>query len=524
MAKIAFILLCHQNPKAVIAQAERLTKTGDYVAIHYDARAAREDYAAIKSSLTSTPNVVFSKRIKCGWGEWSLVRASLNALTAAETAFPDATHFYLISGDCMPIKSNNYARAFLDEKPVDYIESVNFFTSGWIKTGIKEDRLFYRHYFNERKQKSWFYRTLNFQRRFGLKRDIPSDLDIMIGSQWWCLRRSTVEKILEFIKTRKDVMRFFSTTWIPDEIFFQTIVRHLIPRDQIESRTPTFLSFTDYGFPATFHNDHYKFLLSQNFLFARKISPHALSLKSRLGALWASQIDDFPSSGDGHRVFTFLTQRGRVGRRFAQRFWERNSSMGRKRSLYIIVCKKWHVAKRLAQQAETTLGIKTLDYVFDELGSKSPDLGGIEANLSKRHGHRRAFIRMIFDTENTDRLIFCADPGSYNLISEFYGDNARIGTLLIDCDFDDSYLEGHAQRISLATDETPKEALVHLLPTLRYDIQFEADQVRDAEHDAIYEIGETRPHIENITVLEQFFNCTRTEAEILANTPYLFED
>jgi hypothetical protein len=39
MAKIAFILLCHKDPDAIIRQAERLTATGDYVSIHFDARA-----------------------------------------------------------------------------------------------------------------------------------------------------------------------------------------------------------------------------------------------------------------------------------------------------------------------------------------------------------------------------------------------------------------------------------------------------------------------------------------------------
>ena len=41
------------------------------------------------------------KRIKCGWGEWSLVQATLYAVEAALVGkFPRATHFYMLSGDC----------------------------------------------------------------------------------------------------------------------------------------------------------------------------------------------------------------------------------------------------------------------------------------------------------------------------------------------------------------------------------------------------------------------------------------
>jgi hypothetical protein len=103
------------------------------------------------------------------------------------------------------------------------------------------------------------------QKRLGLKRAVPADLEIMIGSQWWCLRRRTVEWILSFARKRRDVMRFFATTWIPDETFFQTLVRHLVPGHEIQSRTLTFLMFTDYGMPVVFYNDHYDLLLSQDF-------------------------------------------------------------------------------------------------------------------------------------------------------------------------------------------------------------------------------------------------------------------
>ena len=104
MAEIAFLLLCHKDPCEIIRQAEYLTVAGDYMAIHFDARARAADYEMIRTALAGNPNVTFVKnRVKCGWGEWSLVQASLNAAKAAATAFPTATHFYMLSGDCMAI-------------------------------------------------------------------------------------------------------------------------------------------------------------------------------------------------------------------------------------------------------------------------------------------------------------------------------------------------------------------------------------------------------------------------------------
>ena len=51
MAKIAFILLCHKNPEAIIQQARQLTAVGDYMSIHFDARSSAEDYQQIKTAL-----------------------------------------------------------------------------------------------------------------------------------------------------------------------------------------------------------------------------------------------------------------------------------------------------------------------------------------------------------------------------------------------------------------------------------------------------------------------------------------
>ena len=104
---------------------------------------------------------------------------------------------------------------------------------------------------------------------------------------------------------RKDICRFFRTTWIPDETYFQTLVGHLIPSVEIQKDTLTFLVFSDYGMPATFYNDHYDFLVSQDYLFARKISGGATHLREALGKLYASTQTDFQINTDEKNYTTF---------------------------------------------------------------------------------------------------------------------------------------------------------------------------------------------------------------------------
>jgi len=525
MAKIAFILLCHKDPDAIIGQARMLTAAGDYMAIHFDARAKPDHYDRIRSALADNPNVTFAKkRLKCGWGEWSLVQATLNAVEAAVDAFPRATHFYMLSGDCAAIKSARYAHEFLDAEDVDYIEKFDYFESDWIKTGIKEERLIYRHFFNERTQPRRFYASFELQKRLGLTRRIPDDIEVQIGSQWWCLRRRTIEWILDFTRKRRDVMRFFRTTWIPDETFFQTLVNHLVPRDEIRNRTLTFLMFTDYGMPVTFYNDHYDLLLSQDALFARKISPEAIEMKSRLGALYSDDAASFQISNEGRSLFQFLTGRGRIGRRFASRFWETESTLGRDRELLIVVCKKWHVAKRLLSAVRHVTNVPAIEYLFHEEDTALPDLGGIQASLGKRTRHRRALMRMLFDYFDTDRLIVCMDPAGLDLLHDFASDRSTTRILEVQCQFSRTYLEGHARRVGLAGDQTPQETLDRLMPTIRGDINFESDRIRDAEfeHHMILREGDAPEH--HAGLLAQFLDVGYDKALQVAETEHLFAD
>ena len=525
MAKIAYILLCHKDPGGIIAQAERMTAAGDFIAIHFDANAKREDFDRIRAALGTNPSVAFAKRrIKCGWGEWSLVEATLQAVRAAIEAFPRASHFYMLSGDCMPIKSAEYVRSYLEREDVDYIESFDFFNSDWIKTGIKEERLIYRHWFNERNNKAWFYWSMGWQRKLGLARKVPADLAMQIGSQWWCLRRRTVEWVLEFTRKRRDVMRFFRTTWIPDETFFQTVVRHLVNDREIRTRPLTFLMFTDYGMPVTFYNDHYDLLLSQDYLFARKISPEAKELKERLGQLYAETGKRFDITNEGRRLFTFLTGRGRVGRRFAPRFWEAETNIGRDRTLMMVTCKKWHVGKRLVDRVQTICGIHAVDYLFNEDATSLPAMGGIQSTLEKRTRHRRALVRMLFDYWQTDRLIFCIDPASTDLMQDFYNDKAKVRLLEIECDFTDDYLIGHARRVGLAGEHTSQDTIDRLLPTIRYDVRFESDHIREFDFPGFYRIRQSSTFDENAAPLAAFLDIPVEKAREILATDYLFVD
>ena len=107
----------------------------------------------------------------------------------------------------------------------------------------------------------------------------------------------------------------------------------------------------------------------------------------------------------------------------------------------VVTCKKWHVAKRLAERVRGLTTLPAVDYLFNEEATPLPDLGGIQTTLEKRMRHRRALVRMLFEHWETDRLVLCVDPGSIDLIQDFYNGRSRVRLLEIDCEFSDDYLD-----------------------------------------------------------------------------------
>lgn len=456
MAKIAYLLLAHRDPDGVIAQARALTAAGDYVVIHYDRRAPRAGYAKIRQALADTPSAVFTRRrLACGWGTWSLVQATLEAAQTALATFPRATHLYLISGDCLPIRTAEQIHAALAADPLDHIETASFLRSDWIRTGMKEDRLIYRHLFNERTQSRAFYVALWLQRRLGLTRAIPSELDIRIGSQWWCLRRSTVETVLRFVRSRRDITRFFATTWIPDEIFFQTLVRHLIPRDQITGRPPTFLVFTDYGLPVSFYDDHADLLLGQQGFFARKISPDARDLRDRLRAVYAQTGQASEPVADGRALHAFVTRRGRVGQRFGARAWDLEAQAGSLPDLTVVLCSPSRDIARLCAALGQEGRFTAFGHIFDDAGITLPDLGGLEHGLAKRRRHPAAFLRALADVTAARHLVVCLTPAQGEVALDVCAQWPGVRVLDLPRPLDEAGVRDLAQSLGLGAGPLP---------------------------------------------------------------------
>ncbi len=257
-----------------------LAKNDCPVSLHIDKSANANEVKALVESLNHFDNVVFPKREKCGWGQFSIVKATLNAADALLNAHPDVTNVFLASGSCLPVRPLNQLKAFLNRhEGTDFIESFSVEDKKWVKGGLDKERFTMFFPFSWRKHRYIFDRLVDLQRFFKVKRTIPDNISPHMGAQWWCLTSNTLKNIIKD-PNRKLNDQYFSQCWIPDESYFQSLVRN--HSDHVKSMSLTFFAFDSEGKPFLFYDDHLDDLPMTSAFFVRKVWPGSVKLYREL--------------------------------------------------------------------------------------------------------------------------------------------------------------------------------------------------------------------------------------------------
>ena len=110
--RIAYLILAHKCPAQVVRLVQRLQDPGRTFVIHVDRNSPTAEWNAARSMLSQS-NVLWAERVACSWAAFSLVEATLNCITALQTAAIEADFVVLLSGQDYPIKSNEQIESFL---------------------------------------------------------------------------------------------------------------------------------------------------------------------------------------------------------------------------------------------------------------------------------------------------------------------------------------------------------------------------------------------------------------------------
>lgn len=222
--RIAYLILCHQDPKHIGRLARRLSSYAD-VFIHVDKKMDIRHF--LKES--DCRNIYFiPNRVRAYWGSWNAVKAVMNLLEyASQTNRYD--RYIVLQGLDYPIKSDTYIIDFFKKnKDVEFIRGCN--------TSIEE-----KYYFRDKCKSYYIYNTdcplrkmWNLLIRF-LVKDLHIDIrkgyvidgkryDVYWGAAQFAITGECADYILKFAKSHEKFNKFFYHVYPADETYSQSII------------------------------------------------------------------------------------------------------------------------------------------------------------------------------------------------------------------------------------------------------------------------------------------------------------
>ncbi|MFQ5621954.1 MAG: beta-1,6-N-acetylglucosaminyltransferase [Paracoccaceae bacterium] len=424
---IGIIMLAHSHLHRAEAFARALVRDGCKVAIHVDGKTPEDEFSRFREALSHNRNIVFSPRVTCEWGAFSLTEASLSASEILLRRWPDVSHVAQVSGACLPLRPIPELQVFLRRNPEkDFIESYSASDSRWVKAGLSEERFRFYFPFCWRERRRLFDLSVRLQRRLGVHREIPDGLEPHMGSQWWCLSRRTLNAIVSDPE-RPKYDRFFRKCWIPDESYFQTLVRKH-SRD-IECHSLTFARFDHQGKPHIFYDDHESFLAESDRFFARKIWHGADRLYDRLLAPLRPVRDapEFnpPSLETQFREAARRRNEGRRGLRMQSRFpchWhERQPETARTYAVFTGFDRAFADFRAwLARKSETSVHGRLFRPDAAEFGANEEfAAGNLSSHPALRDYRPDAFLANFIWNNRATHQSFLFEPGDGRSVGAF---------------------------------------------------------------------------------------------------------
>jgi len=262
--KIAILLLVHKNENQVNRLIRHLSKDFD-VYIHVDKRS--------RLNLTKGENVFVYRKYKPYWGSFNIILATLLLLREAHKKNYD--RYILLSGQDIPIKTNERIKEFFVHNDNEYIANFSFPCPFWTEGGL--DRVSKYHFQKDKPSRRHVvqYRLYTIDRLLfklirGNKKRPYDDYRFFGGSQWFAFTHDCTSKIFEYLKQDKQYLKRYRWTSCCDEVFFQTLV-NMIPGLSIVNKNFRYIDWEKGPeYPRTLRTEDYEKVIHSENLFARK--------------------------------------------------------------------------------------------------------------------------------------------------------------------------------------------------------------------------------------------------------------
>lgn len=273
-----YLILAHHSPQQLKRLVQRLNDVHSNFYIHIDLKSDINQFEL----LLFNENIHFIRqRVNAIWGNYSIVQATLNGL---KQILKDNKKGFviLLSGQDYPLAGNkeiedylqiNKSYNFIDIKTIEEAwpgEFLNKTKKYYINLTPKRGNGLFISYFGEISLHSFLRTSFRLiknsiiQKNFTLfltffksfKQRISPVHSQFGGSQWWALNYETVVKIMDYLNCHSNYLEYYKFTYIPDEIFFHTVIKILQEKDKSILIKPSLMYVNwqrlDYDFPVVF--------------------------------------------------------------------------------------------------------------------------------------------------------------------------------------------------------------------------------------------------------------------------------
>jgi len=259
VTKIAYIVSAYKLPAQLERLLRRLEAPGVSFAVHVDRKTRRSTWDEMVSRCHGL-DVTWLPRHRSQWGGFGHVRATLKGIDNFVASGLPFDYAVLLTGQDYPLRSPAGIARFLGAaNGRSYMRHLPLPWAPWGPRGGL-DRIEDWHVIT--------YRRLHLP--LPLRRRLPSGLQPYGGSAYWCLSSRLVHFVHGFLSENPDYVRFFQHVFVPDELFFQTIIMNSELRDTVENDDLRYVDWTREPAPVVLTRDDLPALISSPQLFARK--------------------------------------------------------------------------------------------------------------------------------------------------------------------------------------------------------------------------------------------------------------
>ncbi|WP_312338171.1 beta-1,6-N-acetylglucosaminyltransferase [Sphingobacterium sp.] len=269
--KIAYLILAHKNEQQLLLLMEMLLEGNNHLFIHIDA-ASDETFSRVRAWGKTDDHIhILEDSFAVKWGAFSFTLAIISLLNACQCSEIKFDFISTLSGQDLPLKSNEEIALFLSKnKTAQFVEYNSLPYNSWNGNGGL-DRVNYFWLIDELGFNDAF-RFVEQQKKESIVRIAPSTLTSHGGSCWFTITSDLLQYICEFLEEHWEaIYSYFRYTFISDEILLQSIILNSPFREEVINNN---LRYVDWSsgpeFPKILTVDDCESLKKTKNHFARK--------------------------------------------------------------------------------------------------------------------------------------------------------------------------------------------------------------------------------------------------------------